>query len=175
MKPLAGGLLVAHRLELFKGMISQQLAITPLQAISYILMNPGFASAVVGMTTLQHLEEDSVAGEAPLTFSETEVAALLEEATKLGTDFCRRGGHCEPCPQGIEIAKFFHVVYMARMPSESVRKAALDLYGTMEVTPESCTMCDLCEERCPYGLPVMEKLAAGLEIVNELVSRAGRG
>lgn len=173
MKPLAGGLLVAHRSELFKGMVTQQLAITPLQAISYVLMNPGFASVVVGISTLQELEEDIVAGEMPLALSEAEVAALLEEATKLGTDFCRRCAHCEPCPQQIEIAKFFRVVYMAKLPSRNEQRAALDLYRTMEVTPEYCTICGLCEERCPYGLPVVEKLSAGLEVVDELVSRAG--
>jgi predicted aldo/keto reductase-like oxidoreductase len=171
MKPLAGGLLVAHRSPLFRGLSSQTLAISPQQAISYLLMNPGFASALVGMCSMEELEENVVAGEAPLSLSVEEAAGLLEEATKLGTDFCRRCAHCEPCPEGIQIAKFFRVVYMARVPSQSVRKAALALLETMPVMPEFCTACGVCEERCPYELAIAEKLEAGLAIVNELRAR----
>jgi len=173
MKPLAGGLLVAHRSRLFRQLASQKLAITPHQAISYVLMNHGFASALVGMVSLEELEDNIIAGEAPLALNEAEVSELLEEATKLGTDFCRRCTHCEPCAEGIQIAKFFRVVYMARVSSEGVRRAALDLYLTMPVTPEVCTACGICEERCPYGLAIVEKLAEGLAIVNGMANDMG--
>lgn len=34
---------------------------------------------------------------------------------------------------------------------------------------ESCTRCGICEERCPYGLPVMDMLASMLPAMRDMV------
>jgi predicted aldo/keto reductase-like oxidoreductase len=153
MKPLATGLL-------------------PAQLALKWLLNQPISTAVPGATTTAEVSENSLVGhldDFALTPGEEEEAERL--ATKLNHVRCRICGECEPCPVGLPIGinlggdemynhyrtmgpENFRVFPWSRDRVASHIKYRRDLILKIQ----SCTRCGECEERCPYGLPVMEML-----------------
>ncbi len=95
---------------------------------------------------------------------------------------CRICGLCHPCPQGIPISWTLgtDVVYdhYRTMGSEVFRAFPWSrerIEKELETRPkkiaaiESCTRCGICEERCSYGLPVMDMLASMLPGMRDMV------
>lgn len=153
MKPVATGLL-------------------PAQLALKWLLNQPIASAVPGATTLEELEESALVGsldQVALTSEEkSQVEELRERLEHVRCRICRE---CEPCPQDIPISSVLGTDVMydhyRTMGSEAFRsfswsQAAVerDLKGREQLIAaiQSCTGCGLCDERCPYGLPVMAML-----------------
>ncbi len=164
MKPLATGLLPA-----------------PL-ALKWLL-NQTIASAVPGVTTLAELEQNAAVGWRPVGLTPEERLTIQETREELEHVRCRICGLCHPCPQEIPMAITLgtDVVYdhYRTMGSEVFRafpwsRERID--KEIETRPkkiaaiESCTRCGICEERCPYGLPVIDMLASMLPGMREMVS-----
>jgi len=153
MKPVATGLLPARL------------------ALKWLLNQP-IASAVPGATTLEELEEDALVGHlADLTLTPEEKSQVAELRERLEQVRCRICRECEPCPEEIPIGVTLGTDVMydhyRTMGSEAFRsfswsQAAMerDLKRREQLVAaiQSCTRCELCEERCPYGLPIMEML-----------------
>lgn len=79
-----------------------------------------------------------------------------EDRNSLSGDFCRGCGYCLPCTVGIQIND------CARM-SLFLRRAPLSVYLTEDWAEkmkliEQCVHCNLCRERCPYGLDIPDLL-----------------
>ncbi len=163
MKPLATGLLPA-----------------PL-ALKWLLNQP-VASAVPGVTTLAELEQDAAVGWRPAGLAPEERLTIQETREELEHVRCRICGLCHPCPQEIPMAITLgtDVVYdhYRTMGSEVFRafpwsRERID--KEIETRPkkiaaiESCTRCGICEERCPYDLPVMDMLASMLPGMRDMV------
>jgi predicted aldo/keto reductase-like oxidoreductase len=74
---------------------------------------------------------------------------------ELGQDFCRRCEYCQPCPQGVMItaAMLYGVVAHRMGPAKAAGFAA----NIME-SVKNCIACGECAERCPYGLPIPDRL-----------------
>jgi len=163
MKPLATGLLPA-----------------PL-ALKWLLNQP-IASAVPGITTLAELEEDAAVGWRSLALTPEERGTIQETKEELEHVRCRICGLCHPCPQGIPMSWTLgtDVVYdhYRTMGPEVFRAFPWSrerMAKELETRPkkiaaiESCTRCGICEERCPYGLPVMDMLASMLPGMRDIV------
>ncbi|MGC9347965.1 MAG: aldo/keto reductase [Anaerolineae bacterium] len=163
MKPLATGLIPA-----------------PL-ALKWLLNQP-IATAVPGITTLAELEEDVAVGRQPTALTSEEQLAVQETRRRLEHVRCRICGACYPCPQGIPISMTLgtDVVFnhYRTMGAEAFRafpwgperiKHELKRRPEIIAAIESCTRCGLCEERCPYGLRVMDMLAATLPAMRDMV------
>lgn len=87
--------------------------------------------------------------------SSEDLAAMDRYREELGQDFCRRCEYCQPCPQGVLItpAMLYGVVAHRMGPA----KAAGFATKTME-SVRNCIECGECMERCPYGLPIPERI-----------------
>lgn len=139
MKPLCGGAL--------KNAAS---------ALRYVL-SFGVTTAIPGMESVAQVDEDVAVGDAPMAvLSRAELAALEEEAARLGGEFCRRCAYCLPCPEGVDIPNIlrierYHVAYL--MP-----EWAGEQYAALPVRADACQDCGQCEEKCPYRLPVRDML-----------------
>ena len=139
MKPMAGGVFGYPRLSL-----------------KYVVNSNLITVAIPGMDTIDQVIENAGVGTdfEPLTKEEEEI--INREVEILGTEFCRRCGYCKPCPEGIDIPNVFvfeNYVIKYNMPEYGKLK-----YDTLEVKPDQCVRCRKCEKKCPYKLPIVEKL-----------------
>jgi len=146
MKPLAGGA--------FKH---------PQIALRYSLAQD-IDVQLVGISFIAELEEDFQIADTFQPLSEEEMQKLLDESKELGKDFCRQCGYCLPCSVEIDIPKvFLYERYSKRFWLDDYAK---EQYALLEVKADECIECAKCEERCPYELPIIEKLVA----VHEMLS-----
>ncbi len=139
MKPLAGGAIEDGTL-----------------ALRYVCSNPDVTVVIPGMAESSELEENMAAcsNEAPLT--EEELAKMEVVRKQLGTDFCRRCNYCAPCSVGINIPSVF--LFAGYLQRYDLGDWARDRYSTLKVKASACIECGKCEPRCPYHLPIREKL-----------------
>ena len=139
MKPLAGGAIEDGTL-----------------ALRYVCSNPDVTVVIPGMAESSELEENMAAcsNEAPLT--EEELAKMEVVRKQLGTDFCRRCNYCAPCSVGINIPSVF--LFAGYLQKYDLGDWARDRYSTLKVKASACIECGKCEPRCPYHLPIREKL-----------------
>jgi predicted aldo/keto reductase-like oxidoreductase len=138
MKPLGGGLI--SEVEL---------------ALRFVLQHDGLV-AIPGMDRVEHLEQNLAPTKdfKPLTTEET--ARLTAEAAVLGPVFCRRCGYCMPCVAGIDIPATF---ILHHQYTRYDMKAAIPVrYKGLGVKASACVECGECESRCPYNLPIRERM-----------------
>jgi len=146
MKPLAGGA--------FKH---------PQIALRYSLAQD-IDAQLVGISSIAELEEDFQIADTFHPLSEEEMAELKDEAKELGKDFCRQCGYCLPCSVEIDIPKvFLYERYAKRFWLDDFAK---EQYALLEMKADECIECRNCEERCPYELPIVEKLVAAHELLS---------
>ena len=94
-----------------------------------------------------------------IIFSREEKDKIRES---LGTNFCRRCNYCAPCTAGINIsAVFLFEGYYSRYDLKDWAKAR---YSLLEKTASDCIACGVCEERCPYNLPIRNMLKKSAEL-----------
>lgn len=70
---------------------------------------------------------------------------------------CTYCGHCKPCPAQLDIAminKFYDLAAMQPEVPATVRSH----YELLEHTASACIGCRACETRCPFGVPVSERM-----------------
>ena len=88
--------------------------------------------------------------ENPLTAEE--LAAMEKIRAELGNNFCRRCGYCAPCTSGIGIpAALVAEGYALRY---GLKAYGMQRYEASGAPASTCVDCGLCEERCPYHLPI---------------------
>ena len=139
MKPLAGGAIEDGTL-----------------ALRYVCSNPDVTVVIPGMAEIRELDENMAAcsNTAPLT--EEELAKMDKVREQLGNDFCRRCNYCAPCTVGINIPSVF--LFAGYLQRYDLADWAKERYSTLKVKASACIGCGKCEPRCPYHLPIREKL-----------------
>lgn len=148
MKPLAGGAIEDASL-----------------ALRYICANKDVTVVIPGMAEPEELDQNIRAceDETPLTAEEQQ---KIEEVKKqLGTDFCRRCNYCAPCTVGINIPSVF--LFAGYLQRYNLADWAKDRYSSLAVKASACIGCGECEKRCPYHLPIREKLKKCAEDMGE--------
>lgn len=150
MKGYAGGRLLSAEASPFG------VALTPVQCIHYALTRPAVASIMVGAESVEHVR-DAVRYE-DATAEERDYASVLAGAPAHAYfGQCTYCGHCAPCAVGIDIAmanKFYDLAVMQGEVPDSVRAH----YEALDVQADACTGCAACEERCPFGVPIAERM-----------------
>ncbi len=150
MKGFGGGRLFDASLSPFG------VALTAKQCIHYALTRPGVSSVIAGFETEAQVEEAVSYCDAP--DSEKNYASVLANAPMYAySGQCTYCGHCAPCPSGIDIAmvnKLYDLAETGDRPAESVA----DHYRCMSVNASDCIGCGGCEERCPFGVKVIDRM-----------------
>ncbi len=150
MKGYAGGRLFDARTSPFG------VALTPVQCLHYALTRPAVASVLVGYDTPAHVDA-AVAYEAA-TEEERDYASVLAKAPRHAySGQCTYCGHCTPCPAGIDIAMVNKLYDLAAMQPE-VPATVRAHYQALSATAADCIACGGCETRCPFGVPVVERM-----------------
>ena len=150
MKGFAGGRLFDAKRSPFG------VALTPVQCIHYALTRPAVASILAGYDTPEHVDE-AVSYETA-TETEKDYASVLASAPRHAYDGqCTYCGHCKPCPAGIDIAMVNKLYDLASMQPE-VPASVRAHYEALERTASDCIGCRGCETRCPFHVPVAERM-----------------
>ena len=139
MKPLAGGALENAAL-----------------AMRFVCANPNVSVVIPGMAEEKELSQNLAAANDTTPLSAGELAEMQKLRLELGNNFCRRCGYCAPCTVGIGIpaalvAEGYHLRY-------GLQSYAAARYAASGAPASSCVDCGLCEERCPYHLPIRQML-----------------
>ncbi len=137
-------------------------AFTPLQCIHYSLTRPGVTSILCGFDTKEQVAE-AVSYETA-TDDEKDYASVIASAPLHSyAGQCTYCGHCRPCPVDIDIAmvnKFYDLAIQQPEVPESVKAH----YEALPVTASACIGCQGCESRCPFGVPVAERMQKTAEL-----------
>ena len=150
MKGYAGGRLFDAKTSPFG------VALTPVQCIHYALTRPAVASVLVGYDTPEHV--DAAVAYETATEEERDYASVLAKAPHHAYGGqCTYCGHCAPCPAGIDIAMVNKLYDLATMQPE-VPATVKAHYGALSATAADCIACGGCETRCPFGVPVVERM-----------------
>ena len=72
---------------------------------------------------------------------------------------CIYCGHCAPCTVGINIVLSNKFADLAEMAGEVPASVAAH-YEAMDVTAGACIACGDCEPRCPFDVPIVERMEA---------------
>ncbi len=139
MKPLAGGAIEDGRL-----------------ALRYVASNENVTEIIPGMAEPKELEQNVDAVQDITPLSEQEKADIQKVRDSLGTQFCRRCNYCAPCTAGISIPSVF--LFEGYLSRYGLAGWAKDRYQTLAHTAGECVQCGLCEERCPYHLPIRDMM-----------------
>ena len=121
-------------------------------ALRYVLAQD-VSVVVPGLRSIEEVETAAKAGNEYTELTQDEKKRF---SARLCWDYCRDCGLCLPCPQNIDIAAIlrFHTLYA----SYGLRNWAKKLYKGLEVGVDKCTKCGECTLKCPYQLPIIEKL-----------------
>jgi predicted aldo/keto reductase-like oxidoreductase len=139
MKPIAGGVFREAQLSL-----------------RYIINSEMITIAIPGMDSVDQVVENAYAGKEMIPLTEEEVGLIDKEAKELGEDFCRRCGYCTPCPEGIDVPTMMILEnYVKRY---NLSEWAIERYKNIEIKASDCIECGTCETRCPYSLPIINRL-----------------
>lgn len=148
MKPMAGGALTKGDL-----------------AIKFILSNDNITTAIPGMASINEIDINTEVVSKEYILNEDEKEEIKRISEELGTEFCRRCSYCAPCTAGIDIPSIF--VLQAYKERYGLPDWADDRYQSAERRAKDCIECGICEERCPYDLPIRDMLKRVRKIFNE--------
>ena len=150
MKPFAGGRLFDAKRSPFG------VSLTPVQCIHYALTRPAVSSVLCGYDTKEQVDQ-AVAYE-NASREEKDFASVIANAPLHAyRGQCTYCGHCKPCPAGLDIGminKFYDLATMQPEVPATVRSH----YEALEHTASACIGCRSCESRCPFGVPIAERM-----------------
>lgn len=138
MKPLGGGQI--SQVELSLRFILQQ---------PDVVLIPGMDTAAQVQQNLQVLQPYQ-------SLTASELAKLQAEADIVGKTFCRRCGYCLPCVKGIDIPQIF--IFKIQYERYGLKAAIPQRYNNLAVKASACIGCGVCEKRCPYDIPIRQRL-----------------
>lgn len=139
MKPIAGGAITNGALS-----------------IKYILQNKNVSAVIPGMEKVDEVYQNATVANGNYTFTAKEQEEADKIVEELHGNFCRRCGYCLPCTKGINIPSMFIAEgYYTRYNMISYAET---YYAKQAVKAGECIECGICLDKCPYNLPIIEKM-----------------
>jgi len=168
MSPIGGGRLSLPSV-LSKRLLGTDIT-TPELALRFVLANKNVSCTISGMGSMEMLEGNLKVADLkePMTEGDFKKAAvMMEDLKKLSDLYCTGCKYCIPCPVGIDIPKIFeiftyHNVYGLTDQAKKMwnEKLAESVAG--------CSLCGVCNKKCPQDIKVMEKLKEVAAVLSAL-------
>lgn len=156
MKGFAGGRLFDEKRSPFG------VALSPVQCIHYALTRPAVGSVLCGYDTKEQI--DAAVAYETATQEEKDYASVIANAPLHSyRGECTYCGHCKPCAVSLDIAminKLYDLAVMQPDVPETVRGH----YLALDHTASECIGCRACEERCPFGVSIAERMERTAEL-----------
>jgi len=170
MKPLSGGQLSTPRTEEER----EEADLDPIVqgSLWYIASNDAVSTVIPGMTCVREVEENVKVGEFTEKIPDDKKTELFKQIAQLGMSFrygqtCLRCGYCLPCSVDIQIPEVFRAYDMYTNYPDDLKYLGIEVYQSLEISPEECIECEECIERCPIEQPIPEKLKEAVKVFKE--------
>lgn len=131
------------------------------QCIKYALDRPGVLSILLGLRSKE--EVDEAIRYYDLSESEKDYSEIVSGPHMRLSGKCMYCNHCLPCPVGIDIAAVNKYLDLATV-SDSVPDSVQAHYDALSAQARDCIECGQCEERCPFDVPVRERMHTATNI-----------
>lgn len=137
-------------------------ALTPVQCIHYALTRPAVGAVMCGYDTKDQI--DSAVAYENATEDEKDYASVIANAPFHSySGQCTYCGHCKPCMVDLDIAMINKYYDLATM-QPTVPATVKEHYLSLEHTASECLGCRACEERCPFGVGIAERMEKAAEL-----------
>jgi predicted aldo/keto reductase-like oxidoreductase len=150
MKTLGAGKLLSQEFTPF----AKPLTVT--QCIHYALTRPAVASVLLGCATVEQVDEAMRYLDA--SDEEKDYSGIIKDFQGGMKGSCVYCNHCLPCPSEINIADVNKYLDIALLDEKNIAPGAASHYRALQHKASECTTCGSCEERCPFSVPVMQKM-----------------
>jgi predicted aldo/keto reductase-like oxidoreductase len=155
MKPYRGGRLLTTE--------GRPTGITPAQCLHYVLSQP-VVTAVPGARNVDQLRQ--TLGYLEASSEERQFGALHDELIERLHGQCVGCLHCLPCPQEIPIHRVIENLdyvefYSGSRWSEQYNR---EIYARRQAKASDCIECEVCVERCPFGVDIIGKMRRAVEV-----------
>jgi len=166
MKPIAGGALATSP-EVRQYLEGKDLP-TATNALRFVLSHAAVSVAIPGMDSTLEIDENVAvaAGETiqPLTAAETD--KIKQRLALLGEQFCHNCAYCDAvCSAEMPLSEIFKLERFYKL--YALRDLAKERFRALHRSADECLDCGKCEEKCPYGLPVRERLKEASRLLSE--------
>ena len=152
MKTLGGGKLISPEHTPFAK------PLTVPQCVHYALSRPAVASVLIGCKTPDEVLE--AVRYFDMDDTERDYAEILGTMRNDFRGNCVYCSHCQPCPAGIDIATVNKYLDIARLDPGHIPPSISSHYRDLPTAGSACISCGNCEERCPFGVPIIDNMAA---------------
>ena len=156
MKTLGAGKLLSPDFTPF------QKPLTVAQCIHYALTRPAVVSTLIGCSTKEHVWE--AVNYLNLSEAEKDFSEIIKAGRSSLSGQCMYCNHCLPCPAEIDIAATLRLLDIASLDASSMPDSVKEQYDALDNTASACIECGACEERCPYDVPVIERMLRAVEL-----------
>ena len=136
--------------------------LTSAQCIHYALSRPAVASVMLGYSSAEHVAD--ACRYLTLSDEERDYASVVRGQGSLMKGACVYCNHCQPCPAEIDIASVHRYLDIARLDTQNVPPSVRQPYEALGAKGSDCIACGHCEQRCPFGVPVIHNMGDAAEI-----------
>lgn len=155
MKPYAAGVLL--RKDNPSGIM-----LTPVQCINYALSQPAICTVVPGCRNVKEMRAALAfldASDKEKDYSSIDVNPMWKLRGS-----CMYCNHCSPCPVGIDIGATTRITDIA---GYKINNNVVSEYEALSVKASACTECNVCMERCPFGVDVVSNMTRAVRIFSK--------
>jgi uncharacterized protein len=135
---------------------------TAVQCIHYALTRPAVASVMLGCKTRGEVQD--AVRYLNMGDSERDYTPVLDALRDDIRGRCVYCSHCLPCPAEIDIAAVHKYLDIALLDTTNIPPSIRSHYAGLPRNGGDCIRCGSCESRCPFGVRIMDNMAAAAGI-----------
>ncbi len=129
----------------------------PAASLRWVLRNKMFSSSLVGMLSVDELEENLAAASGP--FTDADGKLLASRFCDIGAEYCRMCGRCDGvCPNGLAVSDVLRSLMYADMYGQFAAARQEFLRLPAEARAARCVDCGECPVTCPNGVRIRSRL-----------------
>ena len=165
MKPIAGGALATPH-EVQQHLEGKDLP-TATNALRFVLSHPAVSVAIPGMDSTLEVDENAAvaASDAIEPLSEARIRQIRARLAILGEQFCHNCAYCDAvCTAEMPLSEIFKLERYYKL--YALRDLAQRWFKELGRSAEECLDCGECEKKCPYGLPIRQRLKEAAELLS---------
>lgn len=159
MNPLGGGLIPQHPgpFDFIRGADDPDVVTA---ALRFLVSDPAITTALVGFSSLAHIEAAQRAVENVTPHPPEHLDTLRARIEQDFNEMCTGCGYCLPCPQGIPIPQYMdiHNRLQLGVDPDAIADRFTMHWNLQPAGAARCNQCGLCESRCTQHLPIIQRL-----------------